>query len=148
MDENKEMTIEEVKEEVNNNFLLQQVLKIMNDIPLIERDENGNEIETEYDYGKLYENVSMLKKTNSIEYKPDSAQFYYQLMSLGYDNFGEEFFRKLLQTNPEYLVTSIILFLEQLNQCTQYIQTLEMQLTAEIENNKCECDCAECDCKE
>lgn len=114
---------EEARDIIKGNLLLQEVLKIMNNIPLIQENE-----EEEYDYMKLYENVSLMKKTKSIEYKPESAQFYYQLMDLGYSNFGEEFFEKMLQANPQYLITAMILFIEQLAQSTQYIQKLETKL--------------------
>lgn len=111
------MTPEEMKAYFETHYFIQLALKVMNDISLKD--------ETEQDYMKLWENVSLEKKNTSIEYKPELAQFYYNFLSSGYDNFGTKFFEKMIHNNPEYLVEAIIIFIEQLEENAKYIEKLE-----------------------
>lgn len=121
MDEIKdvEMTPEDIKTLLDTHYYLQLALKVMNNISLKD--------ETEQDYMKLWEKVSLEKKYNSIEYKPEVAQLYYGLISTGYDNFGTKFFERMIQTNPEYLVEAVVMFIEQLELNAKYIEKLESE---------------------
>lgn len=112
-----EMTPEDMKIFLDTHYYIQLALKVMSGISLKD--------ESEQDYMKLWEKVSLEKKNTSVEYKPELAQFYYNFLSTGYDNFGTKFFERMIQDNPEYLVEAIIIFIEQLEQNASYIESLE-----------------------
>ena len=123
-----EMTPEDMKTYLDTHYFIQLALKVMNNISLKD--------ETEQDYMKLWEKVSLEKKNTSIEYNPKLAQFYYNFLSTGYDNFGTKFFEKMIQDNPEYLVEAMIIFIEQLEENAKYIEQLEKQLKTEPEKQE------------
>lgn len=123
MEESKDikLTPEDVKLILDTNYYLQLALKVMNNISLKD--------DTEQDYMKLWEKVSLEKKHNSIEYKPEVAQLYYNLISTGYDNFGTLFLSRMIKTNPEYLEEAVVMFIEQLDQNAKYIESIESEKT-------------------
>lgn len=115
-----EMTPEDMKVFLDTHYYLQLALKVMNGISLKD--------ESEQDYMKLWEKVSLEKKITSVEYKPELAQLYYSLLSTGYDNFGINFFERMIQYNHRYLVEAVIIFIEQLEQNASYIESLEEKI--------------------
>ena len=123
-----EMTPEDMKTYLDTHYFIQLALKVMNNISLKD--------ETEQDYMKLWEKVSLEKKNTSIEYNPKLAQFYYNFLSTGYDNFGTKKKKKMIQDNPEYLVEAMIIFIEQLEENAKYIEQLEKQLKTEPEKQE------------
>ena len=127
-EENKEeakMAPEDLKLLIEQNQFLKYCLRIMNHIPLGSyKDENGNvtEIKDEdLNYEELWNNVALKKRVDVGEVTGDAISFYFSLLSLGYDNFGVDFFIAMAESedNAPFLYYAIKCFIEFMSDFTQ-----------------------------
>lgn len=128
MEEN-QVSKEEILNFVEQNEFLKLNLRIMNGLELIAKED-----EIEPDYNELANKVALKEKKQSVvEYKPESMEFYYSLITNGYDCFGEDYIYKLIMEYPEYTALILHLFIEYAEENTKYIQELENKIQ-ELEN--------------
>ena len=115
---------EDILELAKQNEFLKLNLKIMNGLELLEK-----EGELEPDYNKLADQIALKEKKQSVvEYKPESMEFYFSLITNGYDCFGEDYIYKLIMEYPEYTALILHLFIGYAEENTKYIQTLENKI--------------------
>lgn len=109
-----EMNPNDLKLLLEQNFMLKHCLRVMNKIPLGDSWADGTPIkDEEIDYMQIWNTISLNKKIDPGEVNPDAIGFYFQLMSLGYDNFGSMFFQNMAESeNNVYLQYAIKCFLE------------------------------------
>lgn len=128
MEEN-QVSKEEILNLVEQNEFLKLNLRIMNGLELIAKED-----EIEPDYNELANKVALKEKKQSVvEYKPESMEFYYSLITNGYDCFGEDYIYKLIMEYPEYTALILHLFIGYAEENTKYIQELENKIQ-ELEN--------------
>ena len=128
MEEN-QVSKEEILSFVEQNEFLKLNLRIMNGLELIAKED-----EIEPDYNELANKVALKEKKQSVvEYKPESMEFYYSLITNGYDCFGEDYIYKLIMEYPEYTALILHLFIGYAEENTKYIQELENKIQ-ELEN--------------
>lgn len=128
MEEN-QVSKEEILNFVEQNEFLKLNLRIMNGLELIAKED-----EIEPDYNELANKVALKEKKQSVvEYKPESMEFYYSLITNGYDCFGEDYIYKLIMEYPEYTALILHLFIGYAEENTKYIQELENKIK-DLEN--------------
>lgn len=111
MDEAK-MKPEDLKLLIQENEMLKHCLKVMNKIPLND--------ESVTDYMELWNNVALTKKEEIGEVSGEAIMFYFQLLSLGYDNFGIEFFKRMVDSeNDVYLFYALKCFIDYMSSYTE-----------------------------
>ena len=95
MKENKEieMNPDDLKLLIEQNEYLKYWLKTLNGIPMLTEDEG-------IDFMELWNNISLEKKIDFEEPKPEAAAFYFNLFSTGLDNFGLGAFARMAETDP------------------------------------------------
>lgn len=118
-DNSPKMNPEDLKLLINENMMLQHVLRVMNDMSLdpdeAEKD-NGGPI----DYMQLWNNVSLQKKIDPGEVNFKAFKFYFELLSCGLDNFGESFIRHMgKNVNVAYLSYAVKCFIEVLTDTSE-----------------------------
>lgn len=108
------MNPEDLKLLLEQNIMLKHCLRVMNKIPLGDAWGDGTPIkDDEIDYMQIWNTISLNKKIDPGEVSADAIGFYFQLMSLGYDNFGSMFFQNMAESeNAPYLQYAIKCFLE------------------------------------
>lgn len=116
-----EMAPEDLKNLIETNQMLKYCLRIMNRIPLGDKWADGTEIKDEdLDYMELYNNVALQQKVDAGEVNGKSIAFYFQLLSMGYDNFGAMFFYNMFDSeNVSYLIYALKCFIDYMSDFTE-----------------------------
>lgn len=129
MKENNEVSKEDILQLVEQNEFLKLNLKIMNGLELLDKEDS-----IEPDYNELANKIALKEKKESVvEYTPESMQFYYSLITNGYDCFGEDYIYKFIMEYPEYTALALHLFIGYAEENTKYIAELENKIK-ELEN--------------
>lgn len=117
---NKEMTEEELRHYIEQNDYLKINLRIMNDLPIVEKDDEIT------DYNQLAQNIALNgRKQTAVEYTPDMMTFYYELLTQGYEAFGEDYLIKFVTKYPEYAVLVLHLFFGYCTEISKYLESLD-----------------------
>ena len=116
-----EINKEDILELTKQNEFLKLNLRIMNGLELLDK-----EGEIEPDYNKLADQIALKEKKQSVvEYKPESMEFYYSLITNGYDCFGEDYIYKLIMEYPEYTALILHLFMSYAEENTKYMTNFQ-----------------------
>lgn len=132
-----EMSPEELKGLIETNQMLKYCLRIMNRIPLGDTYADGTKInEEDINYEELWNNVSLQQKVDAGEVTADTISFYYQLLSLGYDNFGSMFFYNMFDSeNASYIIYALKCFIDYIGDLSNTIEKYDNELK-ELKKNK------------
>ena len=95
MEENKgpEMNPDDLKLLIEQNEYLKYWLKTLNGIPMTSEDEG-------IDFIELWNNIALAKKVDFEEPSAENAAFYFNLFSVGLENFGLGCFASMAETDP------------------------------------------------
>ena len=123
-----EMTPEDLKTLIETNEQLKHCLRIMNDLSLNDQDEDYVKDE-DIDFIELYNQIALQKKIDPGEVSGSAVEFYYNLISKGYDNFGAMFFKHMAEgPNAPYFYYAIKCFIEHIERLSFYIEELEKKI--------------------
>lgn len=104
---NKEELMREAKEQIEQNIYLQKIITIATGNSLYNVDENGNVVETHYDYNALLEDYKAEANKNKEKFvslgepDPRAIEYYYNLFQFGYRTFGAKFFTDWLNNENQ-----------------------------------------------
>lgn len=123
-----EMTPEDLKVLIETNEQLKLCLRIMNDLSLNEQDEDYVK-DTDIDFVELYNQIALQKKIDPGKVSGPAVEFYYNLISKGYDNFGAMFFKHMAEgPNAPYFYYAIKCFIDHIEKLSFYIEELEKKI--------------------
>ena len=117
---NKEMTEEELRYYIEQDDYLKTNLRIMNDLPIVEKEDEIT------DYNQLAQNVVLKeRKETAVKYTPDMMTAYYGLLTQGYEAFGEDYLTKFVTKYPEQAVIVLHLFFGYCTEISKYLESLD-----------------------
>ena len=129
----------ELRQEIEDNMMLQKCIKVISNIPLYDVDPDTNEvIDKDYDYPALLEEYKSetLKNEEKFESLGDPGKsetgFYYQLFQMGYRTFGAKFFKQMCMngTNTVQMFIGIWALLRGLEDMSEATVDMENELRA------------------